>query len=219
MELQEKARYTKGEELFNMISHIVGSGLGIIALLVCVIIAALAHNTWGIVSAIVYGFSVIVMFTMSSIYHGLKIGVPKKVFRVLDHCAIFILIAGTYTPVLLTRFREVQPVIAWSLFAIIWGFAVIGIVLNAIDLKKYMKLSLICYLIMGWAAIFQINELIYVLGAHFFKLILAGGIMYTIGAIFYAVGKKKKYMHSVFHLFVTFGSLLHSIAIAIFLMR
>jgi len=215
----EKARYTKGEELFNMITHIVGGGLGLVALLACVTIAAFAQNIWGVVSAFAYGFSVILLFTMSSIYHGLKIGTAKKVFRILDHCTIFILIAGTYTPVLLTSFREVYPTTAWTMFGILWGLAIIGITLNAIDLKKFMVFSLVCYIGMGWLAVFRINQLISVLGSSFFILILVGGIIYTIGVLFYVLGKKKKYMHGVFHLFVNVASILHSVAIAVFLMR
>lgn len=214
-----KSRYTKGEEIFNMITHIVGGGLGVVALLLCIIFAAFAQNGWGVASGLVYGFSVILLFTMSSIYHGLRVGIAKKVFRVLDHCTIYILIAGTYTPILLTGFREAYPREAWVMFGIIWGLAIIGITLNAINLKRFMFFSLICYLGMGWAALFRINQLIAVLGLPFFLFILAGGILYTIGALFYVVGKRKKNMHGVFHLFVNSASILHSIAIAVFLMR
>jgi len=215
----EKPRYTKGEELFNMISHIVGGGLGVVALLVCIIIAAFAQNIWGVATALVYGLSVILLFTMSSVYHGLKVGKAKKVFRTLDHCTIFILIAGTYTPVLLTQFRAVYPVEAWIMFSAIWGLAVIGIILNIIDLKRFMTFSLICYIGMGWMALFRINQLIAVLGSTFFIIILIGGLLYMAGVVFYVLGKKKKYMHGVFHVFVNAASVLHSIAIAVFLMR
>jgi len=156
---------------------------------------------------------------MSSIYHGLRVGTAKKVFRVLDHCTIFILIAGTYTPVLLIGFREAYPTEAWSMLAIIWGLAILGITLNAIDLKKFLTFSLVCYVGMGWIAVFRINQLLNVHGSTFFALILAGGIVYTIGVLFYVWGRRKKYMHGVFHLFVNVASILHSIAIAVFLMR
>ena len=212
-------KYTRGEERFNMITHIVGGGLGVVALLFCVIVAAYNRNMWGIASGLVYGFSVILLFTMSSIYHGLHIGLPKRVFRILDHCTIYVLIAGTYTPILLTHFREAYPIEAWAIFSIIWGLAVIGIALNAIDLKRFMVFSVICYLGMGWAAIIRINQLIEVLGMPFFILILIGGILYTVGVLFYALGRRKKYMHSIFHLFVIAASILHSVAIAVFVMR
>jgi len=212
-------RYTKGEELFNMITHIVGGGLGVVALLFCVIVAAYNQNIWAISSGLVYGFSVVILFTMSSIYHGLRAGLPKKVFRILDHCTIYVLIAGTYTPILLTHFREAYPTEAWILFGIIWGLAAIGITLNAIDLRRFIVFSVICYLGMGWAAILRINQLISVLGQPFFVLLLIGGILYTIGVAFYAIGKRRKYMHSIFHLFVIVASILHSVAIAVFVMR
>ena len=211
--------YSRGEERFNMITHIVGSGLGLVALLFCVIVAAYNQNMWAVASGLVYGFSVIILFTMSSIYHGLHLGLPKRVFRILDHCTIYVLIAGTYTPVLLTHFREAYPTEAWIIFGIIWGLALIGIILNAIDLKRFLVFSVICYLGMGWAALFRINQLISVLGVPFFVLILIGGILYSVGVIFYALGRRKKYMHSIFHLFVIAASILHSVAIASFVMR
>lgn len=211
--------YSRGEERFNMITHIVGGGLGLIALLFCVIVAAYNHNMWGVASGLAYGFSVIILFTMSSIYHGLHLGLPKRVFRILDHCTIYVLIAGTYTPILLTHFREAYPTEAWLIFSVIWGLALIGITLNAIDLKRFMVFSVVCYLGMGWAAVFRINQLIEVLGLSFFVLILIGGILYSVGVIFYVLGRKKKYMHSVFHLFVIAASILHSVAIAAFVMR
>ena len=211
-------RYTRGEERFNMITHIVGGGLGVVALLACVTIAAFHHNVWGVVSGAIYGFSVILLFTMSSIYHGLKIGLPKRIFRIFDHCTIFVLIAGTYTPVLLNRFREEYPLDAWLMFGFLWGLAILGIVLNSINMKRFAAFSLICYLGMGWTAMFRIGRLIDVLGAPFFTLILIGGILYTVGVIFYASGRKIKYMHSVFHLFVIAASILHSVAIAMYIM-
>ena len=212
-------RYTKNEERFNMITHIVGGGLGVVALLFCVIVAAYNQNIWGVVSGLIYGFSVVLLFTMSSIYHGLHIGLPKRVFRVLDHCTIFVLIAGTYTPIMLTHFREAYPTEAWVIMGVIWGLAIIGIVLNAVDLKRFIVFSVICYLGMGWAAIFRINQLISVLGSTFFTLLLIGGILYTVGVLFYVIGRRKKYMHSIFHLFVIVASILHSVAIAVFVMR
>ena len=210
--------YTKGEETMNMVSHIVGGGIGVVMLLICAVVAAWNHNVWGIVSGMIYGFSVILLFTMSSIYHGLTAETPKKVFQIIDHCAIFILIAGTYTPVLLGRFRELYPVSAWAMFGVIWGLALIGIVLNSIDLKKFRKLSLACYLGMGWCVVFRLTEAIEAVGVRCFLLLLIGGVFYTMGAVLYVVGKKKKYMHSVFHIFVNIATLLHFLAIVIYVM-
>ena len=210
--------YTIGEERFNMITHIVGGAMGLVAMLACVIVAAFNGNGWGVTSGIIYGFTVILLFTMSSIYHGLKIGLPKRVFRVLDHCTIYVLIAGTYTPILLNRFRVVYPVDAWVVFGVIWGLAVIGITLTAVNRKKFAIFALICYLGMGWIAVVRLQRLVEVLGLAFFVLILIGGVLYTVGVLFYAMGKRKKYMHSVFHLFVIAASIIHSVAIAAFVM-
>ena len=210
--------YTRGEEIFNMTTHIVGGGLGVLALVACVLVAALTGNAWGVVGGSIYGGTVILLFTMSSIYHGLKIGKPKKVFRVLDHCTIYVLIAGTYTPMVLGQFRAVYPVDAWWIFGVIWGLAILGVTLTAIDRKRFAKFAIVCYLGMGWMAMFRINRLIEVLGVPFFIFVLLGGVLYTVGVIFYAVGKHKKFMHSIFHLFVNAASILHSVAIAIYIM-
>lgn len=211
--------YTKGEEIFNMVSHIVGSGFGLIALLACVIVAAYHQSVWGIVSGIVYGISLILLFTMSSIYHGLPAGIPKKVFQVLDHCTIFVLIAATYTPILLNGFREVYTYAAWINFTIIWGLAIVGIVLNSIDLRRFKIFSLVCYLGMGWFALFSIGNLIRVYGINFFIFLLLGGILYTVGSVIYVLGGKKgnkRYMHSVFHVFVNIAAIMHFLAIVLF---
>ena len=202
--------YTKGEEIFNMTSHIVGGVLGIVATVLCIIFAALNKNVYGIVSGAIYGSSLIILYTMSSIYHGLSPKLfSKKVFQVLDHCTIFLLIAGCYTPVALCNIREINSTAGWWIFGIIWFLATLGIVLNAIDLKKFKVFSMICYLLMGWCIIFKITLLPKLLGIAGFVLLLLGGVSYTVGAILYGLGKKHKYMHSVFHLFIVLGSLLH----------
>ena len=209
--------YTKGEEIFNMTTHIVGGALGVIALVLCIIFAAIHHNVYGVISSIIYGITMIVLYTMSSIYHGLRPNTnAKKVFQVLDHCSIFLLIAGSYSPFALCTLREYNIALGWSIFGIIWGLAILGIVLNAIDLKNFKVFSMICYLIMGWCIIVKMNVVIERLGWTGFSLLLAGGIVYTIGAVFYGVGKKKKYMHSIFHLFIFAGSLLQFLCILLF---
>ena len=209
--------YTKGEEIFNMTSHIVGGALGIVALVLCIIFAAVHHNPYGVVSSAIFGVTMIVLYTMSSIYHGLSPNLKaKKVFQVLDHCSIFLLIAGSYTPFALCTLREVDTATGWWIFGIIWGMATIGIILNAIDLKRYKIFSMICYLAMGWCIIFRINWVFEKLGMAGFILLLGGGIIYTIGAVLYGVGKKKKYMHSVFHLCIFAASLLHFLCILLY---
>ncbi len=210
-------KYTKGEEIFNMTSHIVGAVLGIVAMVLCIIFAAIRHNGYGVVSSIIYGITMILLYTMSSIYHGLRSNTTaKKVFQVLDHCSIFLLIAGSYTPFALCTLREYDTVLGWLIFAIIWIFAIIGIILNSIDLKRYKKFSMICYLVMGWCIVFKINILPSLLGIPGFVLLATGGIVYTIGAILYGVGKKKKYIHSMFHLCIFFASLLHFLCILLY---
>lgn len=209
--------YTKGEEIFNMTSHIVGGVLGIVALVLCVIFSSLHGNCYGVVSSVIFGVTMIVLYTMSSLYHGLKPNTKaKKVFQILDHCAIFLLIAGSYTPFALCTLRESNTAVGWTIFGVIWATAALGIVLNSIDLKKYKAFSMICYLLMGWCIIFKINVLIEKLGFSGILLLVLGGVVYTIGAMLYAIGKKKKYIHSIFHLFIFAGSLLHFLCILLY---
>ena len=209
--------YTRGEEIFNMVSHIVGGALGVVALALCVIFAALHHNVYGVVGSAVYGATMIILYTMSSVYHGLKPHLmAKKVFQVIDHCSIFLLIAGTYTPIALSALRSYSPSLGWWIFGIIWGCAVLGIVLNAIDIKQYRVFSMICYLSMGWCIVIAAKPTYLMLGPGGIALLVAGGLMYTIGAVFYGLGKKKRYIHSVFHLFVVAGSILHFLCILLY---
>ena len=209
--------YTKGEEIFNMVTHIVGGSIGIIGMIICLVISIIHKNAYSIIGSIIYGISMIFLFTMSSIYHGLN---PKrkakKVMQILDHCTIFVLIAGTYTPILLNAIRKVDPALAWIIFAIVWILAIIGIVLNAIDLKQFRVFSMICYLVMGWIIIFRMDILIKSITMTGAMLILAGGIVYSIGTILYGIGRKKKYMHSIFHLCVDVATLLQLIAIILY---
>ena len=211
--------YTKGEEIFNMVSHIVGGAAGIAILTLCVIFAAIHKNGYALASGIVYGVSLILMYTMSSIYHGLrKDSKAKKVFQIIDHCSIFLLIAGTYTPFALCTLREYNVALGWTIFGIVWGLTIIGIVLNSIDIKKYKVFSMICYLVMGWCIIFRIDVIFKNLELIAFLLLLLGGIFYTIGAVLYGVGKKRKWMHSVLHIFCVIASILHGLCILIYLM-
>ena len=211
--------YTKGEDIFNMTSHIVGGVLGIVATVLCVTFAAIHGNVYGVVSGAIYGFTMILLYTMSSIYHGLS---PKKyakrVFQVLDHCSIFLLIAGSYTPFALCTIREYDALAGWTIFGVIWGFAILGIVLNSIDIKKFKVFSMICYLAMGWCIIFKVKLLPELLGIKGLIFLVAGGIAYTVGAILYGFGKKHKYMHSIFHLFILLGSLLQFFCILLYVM-
>lgn len=210
--------YTKGEEIFNMVSHIVGGAIGVAALVLCIVISAVHHNGYGLAGSIVYGISMITLYTMSSIYHGLREGTAKRVMQVLDHCTIYLLIAGTYTPILLSAMRPIDPVSSWILLGVVWGLSAIAITLTAIDLKKYAVFSMICYIGMGWCIVFKIPLLIQAVGWGGFWLILLGGVCYTVGAVLYGIGRAKKYMHSVFHLCVVAGSVLHLIAILVYVL-
>ena len=209
--------YTKGEEIFNMVSHIVGGVAGIVTIVLTSVIGGIHRNPYGIVSGIIFGVSMLFLYTMSSIYHGLSPKLKsKKVLQILDHCAIFVLIAGSYTPFALCTLREYSTALGWWIFGIIWGFAILGIVLNSIDLKKYKIFSMICYLVMGWCIVVKINLLPSLLGWTGFILLLSGGIVYTIGAVLYGIGKKRKYVHSVFHLCVVLGNLLHMLCVLLY---
>lgn len=209
--------YTKGEEIFNMVSHIVAAAMGISAIVLCIIFSVIHKNPYALASSIVFGVTLVLLYTMSSIYHGLNPKLKaKKVFQIIDHCSIFLLIAGTCTPFMLCTLREYNAALGWSFFGIIWAMAILGIVFNSIDLKKYKVFSMICYLTMGWIVIVKADVLWKQLGPGGFTLLLSGGIIYTIGAVLYGAGKKHKWMHSIFHLCCVFGSLLHYMCILFF---
>ena len=205
--------YTRGEERFNMISHIVGGGMGIAATVLCVVAAALEGNGYGVVSGAIFGGSMVALYTISSVYHGLHSGTGKKVMQILDHCTIYFLIAGTYTPFCLCTIREHDSALGWGTFGFVWALAVVGIVLNAIDLKRFQKLSMVLYLGMGWCIILTGRLIVQLLGGTGFALLVGGGVAYTVGAVFYGLGHKKRYIHSVFHLFCLVGSGLHILCI------
>lgn len=201
--------YTRGEEIFNMVSHIVGGALGIAYLVLCVVMAAIHHNAIGVVSSAIYGTCVIALFTMSSIYHGLHNSTAKKVLQVIDHCTIYFMIAGTYTPIALCAVREKNEAVGWVLFGVIWGVTLIASAFTAIDLNRYKLLSMICYLAMGWGIVGFWRVTYEALGMGGAAFLIIGGVLYTIGAVLYSLGKKRRYIHSIFHLFVNVASLMH----------
>jgi len=208
--------YTRGEELMNMITHIVGGALGIVVLLSCVIQAALRDNFFGILSCTIYGTTFITMFTISSVYHGLTPGMGKKVMQVIDHCTIYFLIAGTYSAVVLSAIRPLYPTLGWGLFIFEWTLALLAATLTAIDLKKYEVFSMVCYIGMGWAIIPFWRQTWHAMTRSGFLLLLIGGIAYTIGAVLYGLGAKQKWMHSVFHIFVVLGALVQYFAVFLY---
>jgi hemolysin III len=205
--------YSKGEEIMNMVTHVVGGGLAVIITVLCIVKAALVSDAYSILGCSIYGGSMIALYTMSSVYHGLKAGTGKKVLQVLDHCTIYLLISGSYSAILLSALRPVYPAICWGLFVFEWALTALAVTLTAIDLKKYRVFSMICYIGMGWAIFPFSRQVIDTMDTAGFTFLLAGGIAYSIGAILYGCGKKIKWMHSVFHIFVVIGSVLQFFSI------
>ncbi len=205
--------YSRGEEIMNMVTHIVGGAFGVLVLLLCLLRVSAAGNPLDIFSVAIYGLSMVAVYIISSIYHGLRPGTAKKVLQVLDHCTIYFLIAGTYTPILLCAFVPTYPIIGWGLLAAEWVLCFLAATLTAIDLRSYRVFSMICYIAMGWGVVFFIPQCVQVMTATGFYILLSGGIAYTIGAILFGLGVKLRWMHSVFHIFVVLGSLLHFISI------
>ena len=210
-------RYTKGEEIMNMVTHIAGGGLSLIGSVLCILSACRMGGWQTILGAVIYCVSMLGVYTMSSIYHGLRTGTAKKVMQVIDHCAIYFLIAGTYTPILLTGFLPQFPGIGWGLLGMQWVLAILAVTLTAIDLKRYQVFSMVCYIFMGWGIIFFLPQAITVMTGPGFYWLLAGGIAYTIGAILFGLGKKLPWMHAIFHIFVILGSLFQYLAIVLYL--
>ena len=196
-----------------MVSHITGGTFGIVALVLCVVKAAINGNTAGVVGSAIYGAAMILVYATSSIYHGLHRNGGKKVFRVLDHCMIYLLIAGTYTPILLSAIVPKYPLAGWIIFGIEWGCTALAVSLTAVDMKKFNAFSMSCYVIMGWCIIAVPRIAISAMTPGGFGYVLAGGIAYTIGAVLYGVGVQVRYMHSVFHVFVVLGDVFHMIAV------
>jgi len=203
----ELPKYKLGEELLNAISHGLGVLLSITALILCI----LKSNSWiELFSVLFYSITSIILYLMSCLYHSFKPNNAKRIFRIFDHCSIFLLIAGTYTPMVLLL---LPPKLGWTIFGIVWGLAVVGIILNSIDLKKYKIISMILYLSMGWCIIFSFKTLWNNMNHIGILLTLLGGIIYTLGAIIYGVGKKHKYMHSIFHILCLIASIFFFLAI------
>lgn len=216
MSLKEKVTvptYSLAEELINSISHGLGALLSIAALVLCVVTSAIHRNPTAVVASSIYGTTLIILYTMSTLYHSFKINNAKRVFRIIDHCCIFLLISGTYTVFTLVA---LGGPIGWTMFGIIWGATILGITLNSIDINKFKKFSMILYLTMGWVVIFALKPLCEKLDVNGIILLVAGGVAYTVGAIFYGIGKKKKFMHSIFHIFILMGSIFHFFSIILY---
>ncbi len=208
-------RYSLGEEIFNSVTHGIGGGLSIAGTVVLIVCAAIYSNAWGVVSSAIFGASLIILYTMSTLYHAITNPKAKSFFRIMDHNTIFFLIAGTYTPITLVPLRGA---LGWVLFGIIWAAAIVGIVFTSINLEKFRKPSVVCYILMGWAIIFAVKPMLDNVNALSLWFILIGGLFYTVGIIFY-VHKEKKYFHSVWHLFTIAGSVFHYFAVLMFIIK
>ena len=214
--LSIKPRYTLSEELISAISHGIGMFLAIAGMVLCIVKAATEGNVIGVVSSSLYGSFMIILYLMSTLYHSFKQNTKvKRIFRIFDHCSIFLLIFGTYIPYTLLTLKGA---LGWSIFGIVLAATIVGIVLNSINLERFKKISMICYLVMGWAIITVVKQIYNNLDVKGFSLLLIGGITYTIGAVIYGLGKKHKYMHSIWHIFVLAGTILQFFSIYLYVL-
>ena len=208
--------YTVGEEIFNSVSHGAGAALAIAGAAVLMAVAAFTFDPFKIASAALYSFCLIVMYTMSTLYHSIVNKTAKNVMRIFDHTSIFLLIAGTYTPYTLVTLRN-SGYWGWSIFGVVWGCAILGIVFNAISIEKFKVFSMIAYLAMGWCVLSAILPLIKALAPGGLILLFIGGAFYTLGITFFAL-TKIKFMHAIWHLFVLTGSITHFFSILFYVM-
>ena len=206
----KRIHQTDTEEWFNSISHGVTALAAILGLVFLIILGVSSLKDFTLFSSIVYGLSLVSLYTFSTFYHGLRHGKAKNVFHILDHCGIYLLIAGSYTPVLLV---SIGGTTGWVLFAIQWAFAGVGIVIKVFYTGKYDLISTLMYAVMGWMIVIRWQDLVDAIPSPALMLLLAGGISYTAGIVFYLLDTRMKYLHFVWHLFVMTGSVLHFIMI------
>ena len=210
--MTEAPRYSLGEEIANSVSHGVGAALAVAGLAVLVAFASLNGTAWEIVGVSVFGATMVLMYTASTIYHAIPSMRAKRVLRVLDHSAIYLLIAGTYTPFTLGNLRGPW---GWTLFGIVWALAVAGIVFKALALEKLGVLSVLFYLAMGWLVVIAARPLLAAVAPGGVVLLGAGGLCYTAGVGFYA-WRRVPYHHFIWHLFVLAGTICHFFAVLFF---
>ncbi len=201
-------RYSLGEEIANSITHGLGMLLSCAGLAVLVVYASLYATVWQIVSVSIFGITAIMLFMSSTLYHALTKSRHKRIFRILDHASIFLLIAGTYTPLMLTA----RGGTGWTIFGIIWGLAIIGVVIKALWVDRFAKTSTLLYLCMGWLCIFSFQKIFPMMPTSSIVLLIAGGITYSVGVIFY-LWKRLPYNHAIWHIFVLGGCILHYFSI------
>ncbi|MCQ2485401.1 MAG: hemolysin III family protein [Clostridia bacterium] len=205
--------YTRGEEVFNMVTHITGGAFAIAALILCIIFSVSHKNYAGLAGGIIYGLMMIFVYTISSVYHGLKPKRAKKVLQVLDHCSIYAMIAGTYMPILFTGIYSYSKKLFLILIAVLTIGTALGVTFTAIDFHRYAVIAMGGYFVIGWSIIFAYRQLLDAFPHEFMFWLLSGGIVYTLGMIFFTIGIKKRYFHSIFHIFIVAGSILQFVGI------
>ena len=206
--------YTRGQEIANMVTHIIGAALGFFVLICVVWQSALSRNITALVTGSIYAFTMIGLYVISSIYHGLLPSIGKKVMQVLDHCSIYCLIAATYTPITLAAIYPRYPAVGLMMLILQWLIASVCIVFSAIDLRRFRVIEMVSYIFMGWMAVLFMKPVVTSIGSNNFAWILMGGVVYTIGSILYNLGKKKNPgFHVIFHVFCLLGSGLQAVAV------
>lgn len=201
-------------ERFNSISHLVGAALALAGLVVLVVFASLKGDVWKIVSFSIYGASLFLLYTLSTLYHSLR-GRAKQIFMKLDHVAIYLLIAGSYTPLTLVVLRGAW---GWTLFGIIWGLAIVGIVVDCLHRKGSRTIQMIIYLLMGWLILVALYPLVQAMPTGGLVLLVLGGVFYTGGVVFYALDDRIRHAHGIWHLFVLAGSISHFLAMLLYVL-
>ena len=203
--------YTGGEEIMNAVTHGVGALLSVAGLVILIVLSVLSGDPFKLAGSLVFGITLILLFTASTLYHAITHPQAKAVLRVLDHTSIFLLIAGTYTPITLVTLRG--PV-GWTIFSVVWIAAIVGVVLNAVSIERFKVFSMICYVAMGWCVVFAFPPLFRSLARPGIWLLIAGGVCYTGGIAFYAF--KRRYMHGIWHLFVLAGAVCHYLCVLLY---
>ncbi len=205
--------YTRKEEIINSATHAAGAVFGAAALAACTAKAVETGGKRAVIGAVIYGAMMIFLFSMSSVYHGLKDEGRKKFFQVIDHCSIFAMILGTYAPILLTGIYEQNRKLFFIIASLVFAGTAVGVFFTAVDVNRYKPVSMVCYIAIGWSVVLAVKPLVAAFSLPFFLWLLAGGIAFTVGVIFYVIGPRKKYFHSIFHVFILIGAVLQFIGI------
>ena len=211
-------RYTDGEEKANTLSHILGFIFALFSLYTATYRSLNLNKPHVTAGCLIYGISMAAVYAVSSVYHALRPGRLKKLMRIADHCVIYLLIAGTYTPILLTAVIPHAKVTGWLLMGFVWGCALLGVLLNAADMHRWSVVSMILYVCMGWCILLGWSDAVQSIPFSGLMWLLTGGISYTVGAIAYGLGKRLKYMHTVFHVFVLAGSIMQFVCILFYIL-